>query len=186
MPPPPLFIIPGSVQRRPGGRIAGTNYANAIRDLVYRTMPIASVGNADRPAHPIPYFFSAIQSWTMDGSNFRWKYTIQEVTKSSTGYGGWTTIGSVLTPLAYNTTEDQNGSSGVLGNGVDTANLPAGFSPQPVPIDTIVLAWAVVANGDTTEYWFTHTTVPDGTCDEDAARTADVADDSELLAMIGF
>lgn len=164
MPPPPLFIMPGFVPRRPGNRIAGTNFVNQLRDVVYATMPIATTGNADRFLAARDAFFCKTTANSRDGSNWRWTYTIQEVTKSSTGFTGWATIGSALTPSAYNFIEAANGASGVMGNGVDTANLETGFEIKPVPNGTLLRAYAVIANGTTTEYWFSYENGVDGSC----------------------
>jgi hypothetical protein len=45
----PEYYDPGTVQARPPGRIAGTNYVNELRDLVERRFPIPHTGNADSP-----------------------------------------------------------------------------------------------------------------------------------------
>lgn len=107
---------------------------------------------------------------SQDGSNFRWSYAWSEVEKSATGFGGWTTVtdglsGTTSENTAYNTIEDGNGATGLMGNGVDTDNFPDGgtFALQPVPNGTVLSARKRVL-GSTVEYHFQYENGVDGGC----------------------
>lgn len=104
------------------------------------------------------------------GSN-QWQYTVWPMHKSNsmTGYnvGSWshTPLYREITPgqglqkfeefTAYNLCEVGNSDVGIQGNGVDLANLPAGFAIQPVPVGCYILCveytdeevWFCVPNG---------------------------------------
>jgi hypothetical protein len=101
---------------------------------------------------------------TQDGSNFRWTYDFEEAEKTSAGYGGWTAKENGLTGTAYNIIEDQNGASGVFGNGVDSANLAGTFELQPVPNGTRIAVWRQHLTDGTFEYWFSYENGVDGAC----------------------
>jgi hypothetical protein len=112
-------------------------------------------------------FIARIDGSTQDGSNFRWEYDFVEVKKATAGYGGWTDKTNGRTGTAYNLIEDQNGASGLFGNGVDSSNLSGtSMEVQPVPDGTRVEIFMVTcqANGET-EYWFSYENGIDGECE---------------------
>lgn len=110
-------------------------------------------------------FWAFVASPSRDGDNWRWSYTFTEVKKNSTGYGGWTALTGGRTGTAYNTIEDMNGESGLMGNGVNTDNLSdTEMTVQPCPANTPVRMYLVTASDGTPEYWFSYENAIDGTC----------------------
>lgn len=104
---------------------------------------------------------------SQDGSNKRWSYTMVEQEKSAAAYGGWTTKsdgGRVLT--AYNDQEEDNGSSGLYGNGITSTNLTGTFDVQPIPTGKGVhrVYRVTLSDGSATEYWFSASNGVDGGC----------------------
>jgi hypothetical protein len=112
-------------------------------------------------------FAALIVAAARDGSNWRWVYTIRAAEKTADGYDGWSNTADSTDLTAYNFAEDLNGASGLLGNGVDTANLPdppATFAPQPIPVGSPVWVVSVSAPAGT-EYWIVqYPTSIDGAC----------------------
>jgi hypothetical protein len=102
-------------------------------------------------------FYARISASTQDGTNLRWKYSWVELTLTTGGYGGWTdkTNGRSGTSNAYNLSEDINGTSGMLGNGVTVANLGT-CHLKPAPTGAKVMLRAVVAADSSTTYWFSY------------------------------
>jgi hypothetical protein len=115
-------------------------------------------------------FTSLIQSASRDGSNWRWIYTYAEAEKTSPGYGGWTVLAGGRTGTAYNRTEEINGASGAMGNGVNVDNLAdTGLELQPCPVGLpveIELRTVPGAEDDpaVSEGWFSYENGVDGTC----------------------
>jgi len=116
--------------------------------------------------------------------NLNWIYSWVAVEKTAIGYGGWTTIdgglfgtyavssgGTLDRGRAYNTLEDMNGASGLVGAGVDVDGLDTDyftFALKEIPVGAIVWMRPVVctvAGVDVTEYWFTAGNAVDGECD---------------------
>lgn len=115
-------------------------------------------------------FTARITGSTRDGSNWRWTYSFTEVAKTAAGYGGWTDVsgGRTGTDTLYNLTEDQNGASGKLGNGVtvvsgSTPIADTTITPQPIPTGTRVRVWPVGIGG-AVEYWCQVENGLDGGC----------------------
>jgi hypothetical protein len=106
-----------------------------------------------------------ITAHAQDGSNFRWAYSYTEVVKDTPAWGGWVTKPGGRTGTAYNRVEDGNGASGLMGNGIDTANLVGTFALQPAPINSIVeMTMVTVAEDGTQEAWFSYENGIDGAC----------------------
>jgi hypothetical protein len=117
------------------------------------------------------------------GAN-QYQYSFQEVTKAKAGYGGWTTLAGGREGGAFNWVEEPNHAGGLLGNGVDTANLAGtGLKLKPVSTGVIVRMFptnvpAVPADENAnpptkevpakTEYWFGYENGIDGSCDPPA------------------
>lgn len=67
--------------------------------------------------------------------------------------------------LARNGVEAPNQNPGVLGNGIDTANIPAGFAPVPIGVGAVVKIEGPF--GDPTPYWLMAvSTHVDGSCQQ--------------------
>lgn len=109
-------------------------------------------------------FTARITGNAQDGSNFRWAYAFVQVEKTSTGYGGWTDVSGGISDTLYNRIEDNNGTSGLMGNGVDTANLSGTYAVQPIPTGTRVLVTMVRVDDNPPEYWVTYANGVDGSC----------------------
>ncbi len=103
----------------------------------------------------------------------RWDYQFGEVIKRQAGYGGWQLRVNGRTGDAYNRIEIPNSAIGVQGNGIDLANLPTGFSLQPIAtgivVEMSVVRWVDTDNGVVinagVEYWFSEYNGVDGDCD---------------------
>jgi len=119
------------------------------------------------PGRKVQWFASTV-SHERDGANWRWVYTIRERIKATPGYGGWIDRTNGRMGDAYAWAEDINGSSGVLGNGIDLANLPGTFEPQPVPDGSPIIVTEVTLTDAlaTKEWWFERVTGPDGECQQ--------------------
>jgi hypothetical protein len=130
-----------------------------------------SVGPRLRDEPTINRFFARITGNTGiggAGSN-RWSYQWQEVRRS--GVNAWTTVSGGRTHstsgygLAYNLLEAGNAASGVQGNGVTIANLPAGFTIRPIGNSAVVEIITVVPNGSGGfEAYFAAPNAVDGSC----------------------
>ena len=110
--------------------------------------------------------FGRITSNSSDGSN-RWSYRFIEVEKTQPGYGGWTDVDGGITGTVRNVIEDQNTSSGTLGNGVSVDNLTsatARFLLQPIPTGTRVMITPVTLTNGVVEYWTQYANGVDGGC----------------------
>lgn len=117
-------------------------------------------------------FLAKIGTATPDGTGTnRWYYAFVEVTKG-TGLAysetSWVTGGRSGT--AYNLKEVFNTSTEqVQGIGIDTANLPDGFTIKPVPpIAIVTMEERTFKNAEdeiVTEYWFSEQNAADGTCE---------------------
>lgn len=96
----------------------------------------------------------------------RYTYSWSEVIKSTAGYGGWAdkSGGRTGTNNGYNLIEDNNNTTGTLGNGVATTNLVGTYTLKPVPADTVVALRVVRTADGTTEYWFSYENGVDGAC----------------------
>ena len=102
-----------------------------------------------------------------DGSNWRWTYQFAEAYKAGKGLAaGWATTPGGATGEAYNGAEAANGATGLLGNGVTTANLDGtAIQPQPVPAGVVVrLTWTPFGLAGEGEWWFTTMNGLDGKC----------------------
>lgn len=110
-------------------------------------------------------FTASILTATQDGTNFRWVYTFAELEKTSAGYGGWTTKSDGRTGTLYNRIEDINGASGLMGNGVNTADLSGtSITTQPIPVGLPVLVNIVPLVGGGVEYWTSYENGETGGC----------------------
>lgn len=110
-------------------------------------------------------FFARIASATPVSGVKQWTYAFVEVEKTDAGYGEWTDKSGGLTGTLMNLIEDQNGASGLYGNGVNSSNLIGTFDIQPIPDDTRVLVTKVTDLEDgSTEYWTQYENGIDGAC----------------------
>jgi len=118
-------------------------------------------------------FWAEITGNASDGTN-RWKYAFSEVYKSSSGYGGWAMLsggrsGTTSTNPARNTIEDMNtgADAHVEGCGVDVDHLDTtDWTFEIMPCTTGNIVWMrEVAQGESTEYWFSYENGVDGECD---------------------
>lgn len=119
----------------------------------------------------------------IDLPSTQWKYSWDEVEKTSTGYSTgasskWEELDDGRNSddgLAYNTFEDRNSTAGTQGNGVTYAYLDVDgddeyeFYLQPIQTGVVVRMREVIVPGtpDTTEYWFAHPNGVDGFCDRE-------------------
>jgi len=99
----------------------------------------------------------------------RFVYQFQQVAKTSAGYGGWSNVSGGIGGEAFNLIEDQNSSSGTLGNGVKVEHLntdTAEFKLQPVPNGTRVQLFPVTFgnNNNEIEWWFSYENGVTGEC----------------------
>lgn len=99
-----------------------------------------------------------------DGSNLRWAYTFAEVEKTDAAYAGWATKSGGQTGTMYNTLEVGNGATGLLGVGVDTANLSGTYTLKPLPNNRPVWVRIVYRTTGEREYWCEYSGGIDGAC----------------------
>jgi len=99
-----------------------------------------------------------ITAAVQQGANKQWLYTGKLMIKATAGYGGWGNDPKDTNDFTlYNDNEDQNGSTGTYGNGVDQDDIDlvgGTFDMVPIPIGTRVRAWPeVVSATRATEWW---------------------------------
>lgn len=98
----------------------------------------------------------------------KWFYSWVEVEKTAAAYGGWTTKAGGRSGVkdgalpGYNSIEDMNDSSGLFGNGRNSAYIRDSQDIKPIPTGDVV--WMrPVPKGTAIEYWFEGWNVVDGT-----------------------
>jgi hypothetical protein len=104
----------------------------------------------------------------ISGHQYRWIYTVREAT-IDTGSSTYAPSISLNDPTftALSVSELSNGTSATVGYysyGVVKTNIPAGFAPQQIPINSYVVAvpwWTAEGNGI---YLIINTQAIDGTC----------------------
>lgn len=111
--------------------------------------------------------YAEITGWLADGPN-RWLYAWAERQRETVGYEGFAAPSAARTSAqlggARNFLEVPNASAGIQGNGVDTANLPAGFTIRPITPGVVVSLELIVSADGTVEPWFSIPNGVDGSC----------------------
>lgn len=126
---------------------------NAIRSLMKR------VGLLERDVSRMPSRFSRggaggsplrlvkiTGSAAIASTSNRWAYTV--VDASARPNGTMVAVAGAVAFTAYNPGESFNDGAGVEGNGVDRANLPAGWSMQPIGTPTGALVYRTLKCDD--------------------------------------
>jgi hypothetical protein len=170
---------------RPGDDLESARF-NAMQELILRGQLMSSGknvrltgtpgGNTCIAVDPSQQTFTdfygifAISGATQDGSDWRWTYTMVEQEKSAAGYEGWTTVSGGETITAHNYAEEDNGASGLMGNGVevDSGGLIPGTAVSIKPIPTakgVHRVYQVQALSGEVEYWFRADNAMDGECE---------------------
>lgn len=90
----------------------------------------------------------------------RWSYTWQEFTRTASTFTEGTR-NSTDDGLAYNLGEAYNAATGILGSGIDLANVPGGFAPVPAGTPVVRLS-----QGDDYTWELEGWTHVDGICEE--------------------
>jgi hypothetical protein len=171
-----LTIRDGEVQEFPGGRKCTAEGHASMLEIEEGDEVILEV--EDRGAYryvkiprgtPAPRRFVArIVSSSQVAPKKRWQYEIEEMEKTAAGLetgGGWTLLDGGIHAGAWNLNESANGSTGLYGNGVDSASLLGTFDIQPIPDGTLIDVWTEFVDGDP-EYWFNIPNGIDGDCGE--------------------
>jgi hypothetical protein len=102
------------------------------------------------------------------GYQYRWVYTVREATitvGSSTYVPGVSLNDPSFTALSVS--ELTNGTSATVGTyayGVAKTNIPAGFAPKQIPVNTFVVGVPWWADDGTGIYLIINTQAIDGTC----------------------
>jgi hypothetical protein len=158
------------------GRLATTDDLIALRDeLVQQMMAQFGLGfrvEAAGQGRQVGLDFAAIASFAggfpaqitasdptraAGSASHKWSYTFQGYMPIGADPADW--VASAVTGTAYNLLEISNDTTGIQGNGVDVANLPAGFVVEPVPVDTFVMMHAIGG-----AFWFSYENGIDGVC----------------------
>lgn len=127
------------------------------------------ISGSTSPSGTSNQFFARVDSKVQDGDNKRWTYSIVEVSESGEGFDTWVDVEDGRTGNCYNIIEANNGSSGLYGNGVNSANLIGTFDIQPIPDGTII--WIVgsetvfVDEVPVVQYYTQYENGIDGTCE---------------------
>jgi len=151
---------------------AAKNVANNTVVHAFRYIGSTSQSSTDewlfQSPQPFAIFGRITSSSQVSGyGGNRYTYQFAQVEKTGAGYGGWTNVQNGISGAAYNLIEDQNFTSGTLGNGVSISNLTtdkARFTLQPAPTGTRVMLMPVVTTSGSTEYWFSYENGVDGGC----------------------
>ena len=146
---------------RAGGRASASDF-NAVADAVKVNrgsmidagiVDSTGVHTRGRPHTNVQVWVGVVSAYSQVGSNKQWTYTVTRQVKESAGYGGWGDDSDGFSYTCYNMAEDGNGSSGLMGNGVDTANLTGTYDVQPIPAGRAVVVFETSLVDGTTEYW---------------------------------
>jgi len=124
---------------------------DAVRD--YERTPTESIQGTGTSQQSFSrrYFFARVQGQQAVSAN-RYSYQFVEITKNTAGYGNWIDKTGGITGTCYNLIEDQNSTTGTLGNGVPLAAVGA-CNMKLIPVGTrIMVFWTYLANGNV-EYW---------------------------------
>ncbi len=158
------------------GRVATTDDLIALRDELRRELRIGVGEGLVAHAQRIDVDWTAVQAmsmspfiakilnsdpaWGVDCPSNRWVYNWRAYRASGPDPTQWQATSR--TGSARNLLEAANVTSGTQGNGVNNAQLPAGFKLRPVPPGTFVLIYNVPGAG----YWFAYENGVDGTCQQ--------------------
>jgi len=145
---------------------------NRLVDAINAMIPPGSHGQIHADDQSPRRIMAWITGNTRDGSNYRWKYSWQQIAKTAAGYGGnWGAVtdgysGSSTDPsCAYNRLEDINTTTGGTGAGVVIESLTAsGYALGPVQNNVPVMIDVVILSDGTTEYWFSAPNSITGSC----------------------
>jgi hypothetical protein len=159
-------------------RKAQERNVTATRSAVgHDTQPVVTLGPGAGSTAAVgeAIIHARITGATRQGTAFKWVYSawLTEKAAGGAGYGGWATKGGENSITLYNLAEDMNDSSGLMGNGVDTANLAGtGLHLMPIPTGRDVRVWRVsvpttpgqLGGPVTMEYWCDVNNAIDGSC----------------------
>lgn len=163
---------------RPGAALTGKTLADAFRSqqLVGDGLLVAAGpgGRTVRQAgpqasRPVVFWAKLSGATLVSGFAFRWSYQWLEVQLATNTATGWVSKtggrNHANRSAAFNLREASNGNTGVLGNGVDPAALPAGFTVGPVVTGIVVAMHEVVLRaGNGRGYWFAEPNPVLGAC----------------------
>jgi hypothetical protein len=130
-------------------------------------VPLAT--KTDEP--PLEEFVGLIQSSAKDGSNFRWRYQVQQAVKSGLEWAGWTVATGAQSVTAYNFNEVKNGAAGTFGNGMQSSDFAGTlFQLVPLPNGTPVKCrrYIVQDGSGMVEWWFEDPSSASGGCGSDS------------------
>ena len=168
--PVPSFAPGSRIRRSDLAKLAGAvpQIRGDGRALVSRSGSQVMVHTPQQPYPTFPVFFGRVVSSSQVAPN-QWTYQVEQITKGDAGYAATEPYpGGGYTGTAYNMLELGNTASGLQGNGVNTEDLPEGFSLGPIPSGQWphpVFLWAIaVAGGRTLEMWFSYSNPIVGEC----------------------
>ena len=148
---------------------------NALRDAVAEGMiagpgidiidNVVSAWDVAAGASQSVLWDAIVDSYTQVGSNKQWVYQVREVEQTTVGYGGWSIVSGGRSGDAYSECEDGNGATGLMHNGVNTANLTGTYSNQPIPVGSkVTIKTKVLASGATVFWIIGQPNGVDGAC----------------------
>jgi len=173
-------LVDGSWTTKQGG-LAGPSDGRLREINAAKNVPASTIVHAFKnpgDSSPVEWLFQfSVVAWIFGritssspvagtGDN-KFVYQFQQVVKTSAGYGGWSNVSGGIGGEAFNLIEDQNSSSGTLGNGVKVEHLntdTAEFKLQPVPNGTRIQLFPVTVGNDETEWWFSYENGVTGEC----------------------
>lgn len=141
-------------------RWSETQNGPGVTNSPYGASSANPAGNKPSPGHsPIRWFKVTASASTgvndANGNPVQWTYTVTEVYKQSTGYGGWGVKSGTYVGTAYNSAEEGNDGTGVQMNGVDHdgADYPSTVSMQPLQNNAILPGVMIYTADGTPEVW---------------------------------
>lgn len=139
------------------------NAVRAIEGIPRKTAgdPSGRLGGGSRE------FWAEIGDAT-DKADNQWWYDWMEVRRTSTGFEAFDGArDSDTCEQAINSVEENNGSSGIQGNGIDHdgADYPAGFELQPIRGNPVRRMYVDYLADGSAVYTFEASNAEDGTCD---------------------
>jgi hypothetical protein len=121
----------------------------------------------ETPGKALPYFWAKITGYSAWGSFlYRWKYSFEEMRWEVSSSTFVTITGGIVgTSNAYNANEAFNTNAAtVLAPGYLVANIPAGFSYQPIQGNPVVLMMPHVTQSGEQIFMFCAQNTIDGAC----------------------
>lgn len=153
------------------------------RQLRASVLDINRSGRDIRTPDPVQHKLMRVTDFSLiGGSYYRYLYTLREATMGGTSPYSPALSVNAASYMGLSVSEMSNSATfDYVSYGVAKSNIPQGFLPKPIPINTIVMALPWWASNGTCIYMIVNTQAIDGDCGGGSGLTAD--DDYGALLM---